>query len=78
MQQSFAPDVLPNLAVPRLALTPDAAALATRFSIRRIFYALSKGELAAKKHGRSTVIEVAELQRWLASLPTRRPADTAV
>jgi hypothetical protein len=66
--QAAAPQVS---ALPRISLTPDDAAVATGFSRRRIFDAISKNELTARKHGKSTVIEIAELKRWVGSLPTR-------
>ena len=63
---------------PRLALTPDEAAECTGFRRTRIFSAIKNGELSARRHGKSLVIEVGELQRWLRSLPTRgrRPSTT--
>jgi len=62
--------------IPRISLTPLEAAVATGFSRDRIFRALRKEELTARKTGKSVVIEVAELTRWVKSLPThgRQPA----
>jgi hypothetical protein len=57
--------------VPRLALTPDEAALSTGFSVRRIFKAIQDERLMARKDGKATIIEVAELVRWLGTLPIR-------
>jgi hypothetical protein len=37
----------------------------------KVFEAVRKGQLMARKIGRSTLIEHAELQRFLTSLPTR-------
>ena len=57
--------------LPRFAFTPDEAAESTGFSKTRIFQAIGKGELTARKDGKATVIETDELLRWLRSLPTR-------
>jgi excisionase family DNA binding protein len=65
-------------AIPRLALTPDEAAACTGFSRTRIYEAINNHKLTARKNGKATVIEVAELQRWLSTLPTRgRASETA-
>ncbi len=37
----------------------------------KVFEAIRNGKLMARKVGRSTIIERAELQRFLSSLPTR-------
>ena len=57
--------------IARISLTPDEAASSTGFSRTRIYNAIRDQELTARKDGRATVIEVAELQRWVRSLPTR-------
>jgi excisionase family DNA binding protein len=57
--------------LPRFSLTPDEAAESTGFSRTRIFQAIRKAELTARKDGKSTIIETDELLRWLRSLPTR-------
>jgi hypothetical protein len=53
---------------------PEAAA-----SVRRVFEAIADREMTARKSrngGKATVVELAELQRWLRSLPTRgRPPE---
>ena len=54
----------------RIAYTPMQAALATGRSRSRIFQAIKKGDLSAKKDGKSTLIEDAELRRWIGALPT--------
>ena len=56
---------------PRISLTPDDAAESTGFSRTRIFNAIRDKELTARKDGKATVIETAELIRWMRSLPTR-------
>jgi len=67
------PDDHPGLpeVFPRLSFTPEEAALVTGFSRTRIFGAIRDDELTARKSGKATVIETAELTRWLRSLPTR-------
>jgi uncharacterized membrane-anchored protein len=52
-------------------MKPDEAAEATGFSRTRIFSAIRDGELTARKDGKATVIEIAEIVRWVRSLPTR-------
>jgi hypothetical protein len=64
--------------LPRLSYTPDETATATGFSCTRIFNAIRDRELTARKDGEATVIESAELVRWLRSLPSRgRTPETA-
>jgi len=57
--------------LPRFSLTPEEADESTGFSRTRIFQAIRKAELTARKDGKSTIIETDELLRWLRSLPTR-------
>ena len=54
-----------------LAYPVEEAGAATGVSRTRIFEAIRNKELTARKAGKSTIIEVGELQRWLRSLPTR-------
>jgi excisionase family DNA binding protein len=61
----------PTSHVPRLGFSPDEAAQSTGVSRTRIFEAIRDGALTARKAGKSTVIEVDELRRWVRSLPTR-------
>ena len=63
----------------QLAYTPVQAAAVSGRTRTRIFEAIRKEELTARKDGRATLIEAAELQRWLRSLPTtgRSPAAVA-
>lgn len=69
---------LTQTGLPRFAFTPDEAADATGLSRSRIFQAIRKAELTARKTGKSVVIETDELLRWLRSLPSRgrRPSTT--
>ena len=57
--------------VPRLGFSPDEAAESAGVSRTRIFEAIRDGSLTARKAGKSTVIEIDELRRWVSSLPTR-------
>ena len=61
-----------------IAYSIEDAPLAVGVSRTRIFEAVRSGQLAARKAGRSTLIEVEELRRWVKSLPPRgtneRPA----
>ena len=59
----------------RIAYTPAQAAAVTGRSRSRIFKAIKDGELTARKDGKATLLEDAELRRWLDSMPTigRRP-----
>jgi excisionase family DNA binding protein len=65
--------------IPSLSFTPDEAAQNTGVSRTRIFQAIRDEELTARKAGKSTLIEMAELTRWLGTLPTkgRRPKTVA-
>lgn len=60
-----------------LAYTPDIAAVVTSRSRTRIFLAIRRGELTAKKDGRSTIIEAAELDRWVKQMPIRKVRSNA-
>jgi excisionase family DNA binding protein len=53
-----------------LAYSPEAAARAVGRSRSRIYKALADKELTGRKDGRATVIETAELSRWISQLPT--------
>ena len=65
-------------AIAPIAYSIEDAPLAVGVSRTRIFEAVRSGQLAARKAGRSTLIEVEELRRWVKSLPARgtneRPA----
>jgi hypothetical protein len=43
----------------------------TDTSRTRIFQAIRDGELTVRKAGKSTIIEIDELRRWVRSLPVR-------
>jgi hypothetical protein len=57
--------------IPRVAMRIERAAESTGLSRTRLYGAIKSGELAAKKAGRVTIVEVAELTRWISELPPR-------
>jgi excisionase family DNA binding protein len=64
--------------VPRV-LTPIAVAIEEvprllGVSRTRIFQAVRNNEIAARKAGRSTIIEIDELKRWVRCLPVKGAA----
>jgi excisionase family DNA binding protein len=64
--------------LPRIGLSCDEAAISAGCSRTRIFEAIRAGKLTARKDGKTTIIELSELHRWLRSLPTRgRQPDAA-
>jgi hypothetical protein len=63
---------------PRLALTPTEAAESSGLARTRIFQEIQNGNLTARKAGKQTIIEIAELARFIRSLPSRgRQPDEA-
>jgi excisionase family DNA binding protein len=56
----------------KLALGVAEAAKAAGVGRTTLFEAIRKGEIAAKKVGRRTIITTDELHAWLRSLPQRR------
>ena len=67
-----------RIQINRISMTPVDAAEATGFSRTRIFNAIRDREITAHKDGKATIIEVAELVRWVRSLPTRgKPPEAA-
>jgi excisionase family DNA binding protein len=57
-----------------IAVTIEDAPRAVGVSRTRIFEAIRNKEIAARKVGRSTIIEVDELRRWVRSLPVKGAA----
>jgi excisionase family DNA binding protein len=55
-----------------IAVAIEDAARIVGVSRTRIFEAIRNSELSARKAGRSTIIEVDELKRWVQSLPLKR------
>jgi excisionase family DNA binding protein len=64
--------------VDTITYSPRQAARVTGRSHPRIKKAIRERELTARKDGRATLIERAELQRWIAAMPTigRKPEPT--
>jgi hypothetical protein len=59
------------LDMPRVGFNPEEAAASVGIARTRIFEAIRKRELQARKAGRRTIIEPAELLRWVRTLPIR-------
>ena len=57
--------------LPRLAVPIDDAPKVVGVKRTRIFEAVRSRELTIRKAGRSSIVEIAELQRWLDSLRTK-------
>jgi hypothetical protein len=74
-QRKAQPKTGPPEALDVLAYTTKQAAQVTGRSHTRIKLAIRQKEITARKDRRATIIERAELQRWIASLPTigRKP-----
>lgn len=49
----------------------DAPKVLGGVSRTRIFQAVQNNEITIRKNGRSSIIEIAELARWLKTLPTK-------
>ena len=60
-----------NQAIEPLALPVDAAAVAAGVTRTRLYDAIARNELTARKPGKQTIIEIDELRRWIRSLPSR-------
>lgn len=54
-----------------IAYSPEDAAIVTARSRTRIYGAIKSGELLARKDGKATIIERAELERWIPHSPPR-------
>jgi excisionase family DNA binding protein len=61
----------------RLALGVAEAAKAAGVGRTTLFEAIRKGEIAAKKVGRRTIITTDDLDAWLKSLPQRATTKNA-
>ena len=61
----------PSSHVEPIAYAIDDVPLATGATRTKVYTAVREKELTARKIGRSTIIEVDELKRWLRTLPTR-------
>jgi hypothetical protein len=49
----------------------DAPKVLGGVSRTRIFQAVQNNEITIRKNGRSSIVEIAELARWLKTLPTK-------
>jgi excisionase family DNA binding protein len=58
-----------------LAVTIPEAVKATGMSRTSIYEALKCGDLVARKAGRRTLISFADLEAYLANLPTYQPGE---
>ena len=56
-----------------IAVTIPDAVKATGMSRTSIYEALKRGDLSARKAGRRTLVNFADLQTYLASLPSDQP-----
>jgi hypothetical protein len=54
-----------------IALAIEDAPQAVGVSRTRIFQAIRDNEITARKAGRSTIVEIDELKRWVKSLPVK-------
>ena len=71
-------DQTKNDELPVLTLTPDDMTRVFRGLKRtRIFEAIRKGKLRAKKDGKVTIITIEEGRRYVESLPDREPNEAA-
>lgn len=57
-----------------IALTVDEAAFAAKLSRAELYRILHRGDLAAKKQGRRTLILRTDLERFLSALPNFQAA----
>lgn len=62
-----------NHAIAPLALKISEACAASRIGRTSVYDAIKRGDLRAKKRGKSTLILESDLRRWLESLPTLTP-----
>jgi hypothetical protein len=54
-----------------VAIPINRAPGATGLKRTRIFEAIAKNELTVRKRGKATLVEIAELRRWISTFPTR-------
>lgn len=77
MQQAIEQSA-PTATVKPLAYAIEDVPAVTGLTRTRVFEAIRQKQLTARKCGRRTLVEVAELQRFIATLPTRgREPDEA-
>jgi hypothetical protein len=78
MQNPETAETLAPLPVLSVGLN-DAPKVIRGVSRTRIFKAVQDREITIRKNGRSSIVEIAELARWLRTLPTkgRQPESVA-
>ena len=61
----------------QLALTVAEACVAARVGKTVLYQAIASGALVARKRGRKTLVLPADLQAWIAGLPSIKPKGDA-
>lgn len=59
------------IALEPVALPIENVPQATGLARSRVFAAVANNELTVRKHGKATIVEVAELRRWISTFSTR-------
>lgn len=72
----FAPSFSNQSSMP-IAVRPAQAAALTGIGKTTLYAAIARGELTAVKRGRSTLLMVEDLRKWLSNSPKLRPANRA-
>jgi hypothetical protein len=67
----------PETPLEPLAVAIEQAPRVAGVARTRIYDAIAKNQLTARKAGKATIIELPELRRWIRSLPTRGRAPDA-
>lgn len=71
-------DIEPLDTVEAVAVPLERVPLLTGLSRTRLFGAVKEGRLTIRKDGKSSIVELAEVRRYIRSLPTRgREPDEA-
>jgi Helix-turn-helix domain len=60
-----------------IALKISEVCAASRIGRTRVYDAIKRGELRAKKHGKSTIVLHKDLLDWLNALPAVSPKSTS-
>jgi hypothetical protein len=71
-------DTAEQSAVPVLSCWVEMAPAITGATRTSIYGAIREKKLTARKVGRRTIIEIAELQRWISTFPTKGREPEAV
>ena len=71
-------DIEPRDVVEAVAVPLERVPLITGLSRTRLFGAVKEGRLTIRKDGKSSIVELTEVRRYIRSLPTRgRQPDAA-